>query len=62
MSIGVGMVWPFYNVFLKSLGSSDDQVGYIFAISGLIAAVTSLIAPVVVARAGALHSTLLPAP
>ena len=23
MSIGVGMVWPFYNVFLKSLGTPD---------------------------------------
>lgn len=58
MSIGVGMIWPFYNVFLKSLGSSDDQVGYIFAISGLIAAITGLIAPVIVARVGAVHSTL----
>jgi predicted MFS family arabinose efflux permease len=58
MSIGVGMIWPFYNVFLKSLGSSDDQVGYIFAISGLIAAVCGLVAPVVVARSGAVTSTL----
>jgi len=58
MSIGVGMVWPFYNIFLKSLGSSDRQVGYIFAISGLIAAITSLVAPVIVARIGAMNSTL----
>ncbi|MCO5220931.1 MAG: MFS transporter [Thermomicrobiales bacterium] len=58
MSIGVGMIWPFYNVFLKSLGSSDDQVGYIFAIAGLIGAIAGLMAPVVVARAGALNSTL----
>lgn len=58
MSIGVGMVWPFYNVFLKSLGSSDDQVGYIFAVSALIGALSGLIAPVVVARAGALNAGL----
>lgn len=58
MSIGVGMVWPFYNVFLKSLGSSDDQVGYIFAISGLLGALTGLLAPVIVARAGALNAGL----
>ena len=58
MSIGVGMVWPFYNVFLKSLGSSDDQVGYIFAISGLLGALTGLMAPVIVARAGALNAGL----
>lgn len=59
MSIGVGMLWPFYNVYLKSMGSSDDQIGYIFAIAGLVGAVTGLIAPVVVARRGALNSTLL---
>ncbi len=58
MSIGVGMVWPFYNVFLKSLGSSDDQVGYIFAISGLLGALAGLVAPVVVARVGALNAGL----
>jgi predicted MFS family arabinose efflux permease len=58
MSIGVGMIWPFYNVFLKSLGSSDDQIGYIFAISGLVGAIAGLVAPVVVARRGALNSAL----
>ncbi len=58
MSIGVGMIWPFYNIFLKSLGSSDDQIGYIFAISGLVGAIAGLVAPVVVARKGALNSAL----
>ena len=29
MSIGVGMVQPFFNVFLKDLGASDNQVGFI---------------------------------
>lgn len=59
MSIGVGMVWPFYNVFLKSLGTPDDQIGYIFAISGLVGAIAGLVAPVVVARKGALNSALV---
>lgn len=59
MSIGVGMIWPFYNVYLKSLGTSDDQVGYIFAFAGLVSAIAGLVAPVVVARRGALDSTLI---
>lgn len=57
MSIGVGMVWPFYNVYLKSLGASDDQVGYIFALGGLVAAVVGLMSPMIAARAGAVNST-----
>jgi MFS family permease len=59
MSIGVGMVWPFYNVFLKSLGSSDDQVGYIFALGGLVAAIAGLLSPMIVARYGAVNSTFV---
>jgi MFS family permease len=58
MSIGVGMIWPFYNVYLKSLGSSNDQVGYIFALGGLVAAVAGLIAPMLVTRVGAINATL----
>jgi MFS family permease len=58
MSIGVGMIWPFYNVYLKSLGSSNDQVGYIFALGGLVAAIVGLLSPMIVARAGAVNSTL----
>ena len=58
MSIGVGMIWPFYNVYLKSLGSSNDQVGYIFALGGLVAAIAGLLSPMIVARAGAVNATL----
>ncbi len=58
MSIGVGMIWPFYNVYLKSLGSSNDQVGYIFALGGLAAAIAGLLSPMIVARAGAVNATL----
>jgi MFS family permease len=58
MSIGVGMIWPFYNVYLKSLGSTDDQVGYIFALGGLVAAIAGLLSPMIVARVGAVNSTV----
>lgn len=58
MSIGVGMIWPFYNVYLKSLGSTDDQVGYIFALAGLVAAIAGLLSPMIAARAGAVNATL----
>jgi hypothetical protein len=40
-------VVPFVNVFLESLGSNPDQIGIIFSIAGVIAAVTSLLAPAI---------------
>lgn len=42
MAIGVGMVIPFYNVFLESKGADTQQVGLVFAISGACAAVIGL--------------------
>ena len=42
MSLGVGMVIPFYNVFLESKGADTRQVGLVFAISGACAAVIGL--------------------
>lgn len=42
MSLGVGMVIPFYNVFLESKGADTQQVGLVFAISGACAAVIGL--------------------
>jgi MFS family permease len=59
MSIGVGMVQPFYNVFLKSLGASDSQVGYIFALGGLSAAIIGLGAPMLANRLGSLSAVLV---
>jgi MFS family permease len=59
MSIGVGMVQPFYNVFLKDLGASDNQVGFIFALGGLTSAVIGLGAPILATRLGALNAVLL---
>ncbi|MBX3071926.1 MAG: MFS transporter [Thermomicrobiales bacterium] len=59
MSIGVGMVQPFYNVFLKDLGASDNQVGFIFALGGLVAAMIGLAAPLMANRMGSLNAVLL---
>ena len=59
MSIGVGMVTPFYNVFLKDNGASDNQVGFIFALGSLTAAVIGLGAPMMANRLGSLNAVLV---
>jgi MFS family permease len=59
MSIGVGMVQPFYNVFLKDLGASDNQVGFIFALGSLTAAVIGLGAPFMASKLGSLNAVLV---
>jgi MFS family permease len=59
MSLGVGMVQPFYNVFLTSLGASSRETGFIFALGGAVAALIGLSAPVVARRFGALRAVLL---
>jgi MFS family permease len=59
MSLGVGMVAPFYNVYLTTLGASSEQTGYVFALGGAVAALVGLSAPVVSRRFGPLHAVLL---
>lgn len=59
MSIGVGMVQPFYNVFLTRLGASDRDVGFVFALGGLAAAVVGLAAPYVSNRFGSLMAVVI---
>ena len=59
MSLGVGMVIPFYNVYLITLGASAREVGLIFALGGAVAAVIGLTAPTVGRRFGALYAVLL---
>lgn len=54
MSFGMGMVLPFFNVYMKTLGASDGDVGLVFAAGGLAAAVIGLSAPAVSRRFGAL--------
>jgi MFS family permease len=58
MSLGSGAVVPFVNVFLESRGSNPDQIGIIFSIAGVVAAVTSLFAPAIYRKYGALISSL----
>lgn len=58
MSIGVGMVQPFYNVFLKTLGASDHQVGYVYALGGATAALVGLGAPYMANRMGSLNAVV----
>ncbi|MBA2753275.1 MAG: MFS transporter [Chloroflexia bacterium] len=59
MAIGVGMVVPFYNVYLTTLGASSSEIGYIFAAGGLCAAVIGLMAPALANRVGSLPAVLM---
>jgi MFS family permease len=59
MSFGVGMVQPFYNVFLATLGASDRQIGYVYALGGALAAAVGLGAPYLASRMGALRAVVL---
>ena len=59
MAIGVGMVVPFYNVYLTTLGASASEIGYIFALGGLSAAVIGLMAPTLATRVGSLPAVLM---
>ena len=38
MAVGAGMVIPFYNVYLTTLGADATTVGYVYALGGLSAA------------------------
>lgn len=59
MALGAGMVMPFYNVFLTTLGADAGQVGIVFAMGGLSAAVIGLGAPMVARRLGSLRAVVL---
>jgi MFS family permease len=56
MSLGVGMVIPFYNVFLTTLGADSQQVGYVFAFGSGAAAIVGLAAPWLSRRVGPLNA------
>lgn len=53
MSLGAGMVFPFYNVYLSTLGASAGQIGLIFSIAGIAAAMLGLSSPYLASRFGA---------
>ena len=50
MALGTGMLIPFYNVYLSSLGASPGAVGTLFSVSSLIGGVASLGAPLIARR------------
>ncbi|MGI8855864.1 MAG: MFS transporter [Thermomicrobiales bacterium] len=50
MALGTGMLIPFYNVYLSSLGASPGAVGTLFSVSSLVGGVMSLGAPLIARR------------
>jgi MFS family permease len=56
MAIGAGLVVPFYNVYLQTLGANPRQIGLIYAAGGIAAAVIGLGAPLVSRHLGSLNA------
>ncbi len=52
MSLGAGMIFPFFNVYLDSIGATPGQIGMIFAGASIFAAGTTLLGPRLVGRLG----------
>ncbi len=52
MSLGAGAVFPFYNVFLASIGASPGEIGLIFAGGWTLAAIVGLAAPAIARKLG----------
>ncbi len=59
MAISGGIVIPFYNVYLFTFGANARDVGYVYALAGLFAALAGLFAPALARRAGSLHAVFL---
>ena len=59
MSLGSGAVVPFVNVFLESIGSRPSQIGLVFSIAGVVAALTGLFAPAMYTKLGAVISSMI---
>jgi MFS family permease len=66
MALGGGAVFPFYNVYLSSIGASAALIGIIFALAWTIAAVVGLWSPWISAKlgsqAGSVIVRLIPVP
>lgn len=58
-AVGAGLVVPFYNVYLQTLGANPREIGLIYAAGGIAAAVIGLGAPMVSRRYGSLTAVLL---
>jgi MFS family permease len=59
MSLGAGAIFPFYNVFLTTIGASAGQIGLIYAGAGLLAAFIGLYSPWFAQRFGPLQAVVL---
>lgn len=59
MSLGAGMVFPFYNVYLSSIGASAGQIGLIFSVAGIAAAILGLSSPWLASKFGAQLAVVL---
>lgn len=59
MAIGAGLVGPFYNVYLTTLGASSTEIGIVFALAGLSSALVGLSAPAVSRRFGSLWAVVV---
>ncbi len=59
MSLGSGAVVPFVNVFLESIGSRPSQIGIVFSVAGVVAALVGLLAPAMYKRLGALVASMI---
>lgn len=58
-ALGAGLVVPFYNVYLQTLGANPRQIGLIYAAGGIVAAVIGLSAPIVSRHLGSLSAVLV---
>ena len=52
MSLGAGMTFPFFNVYLDSIGASPGEIGMVFAGASIFAAGTTLLSPRLVSTLG----------
>ena len=59
VAVGVGMIIPFYNVFLEDLGLTARSIGIVFAIGSGVAAVAGLSSPFISRRIGALRGVVV---
>ncbi len=58
-ALGAGLVVPFYNVYLQSLGANPREIGLIYAAGGIAAAIIGLAAPVVSRQLGSLSAVFV---
>ena len=58
MSLGAGAVFPFYNVFLETLGFSAGQIGLVYSAAGLMAAGLGLLSPYLAKRLGSVRAVV----